>query len=358
MSDASENHSAGDDSEYASDSQVESGSEGSRKSPAHTTWEFSGTFAVKCPDDDQPALSAEEVTSQSAVYFQAMFLDRAEAKQYLGPRFVHYMLALFDRSSVHRPASYEDKFHVYLIPIRGYLECKRTTVRKLFGWMQQDLFRDVKWSAIPSQLPAHQPYLNDMSEIENAHSPWGKFFSAGRNSSPALRGKVWAFTGKLKCELGDDLDGVERIAKIKDIFRAKYMSDDSHERQRPHQVKNVLILCDALNVMKSNGSTTFMELRGYIQSKSARLSLWKAWLPPDDFEWRRVQGPLNRDSQFLADTSELRPSADAGSSNRAASPWILLLSEGKGDMLKSPRSASSSRSAKKVSRNTLLLHRR
>ena len=147
-----------------------------------------------------------------------------------------------------------------------------------------------------------------------------------------------------------------RIAKIKDHFGAKYLSDDSHERQRPHQIKNMLVLCDALNLMESSGVTTnIIKLRGYIQSRNTGLSLWKAWLPPEDFEWRRVHGRLHQDPQFQADTSYLSPTADAGSSNRAASPWIFLFSLGEGDLLKSARKESSSCGVKKVSGDSRLL---
>ena len=64
----------------------------SRKTPDGSRWSFSATFIVQF----QTILSAEEVTTKSAEVFQHAFLDREEAKEFLGPRFVKYMLVLFD----------------------------------------------------------------------------------------------------------------------------------------------------------------------------------------------------------------------------------------------------------------------
>ena len=192
---------------------MESGEDGrvsprSRKCPAGCHWTFSAAFTV----ETQTSLSSDEVASNSAELFQHIFLEQDRATQYLGHRFVKFMIVFFDRSSIHSPVSHEDECYQYLIPVRGYLECKRTTVHKLYGWMSEKFIQDIKWSAIPCQLPEHQPYLDDMSRISDMRQPWGTLFRTGRNASPSYQGKVWAFTGQMICDIGDDADGAERIA--------------------------------------------------------------------------------------------------------------------------------------------------
>ena len=151
MSAESEDPSTGEDSGCDGGSPAGSEEDGrlsprSRKTPDGSRWSFSATFIVQF----QNILSAEEVTTKSAEVFQHAFLDREEAKEYLGPRFVKYMLVLFDSSCVQSPKSHEDNCHQYRIPIRGYLECKKTTIHKLYGWMPEEMILDVKWSASSS----------------------------------------------------------------------------------------------------------------------------------------------------------------------------------------------------------------
>ena len=144
MSDKSDEHSTRDESGSDCGSPVESAdsaedrrvSPRSRKCPAGSQWTFSAIFNIEITDD-RPSLPSDEVVSNALELFQHIFLECEEAKQYLGRRFVKFMTVLFDRSSIHNPVSHEDEFYQYRIPVRGYLECKRTTIHNLYGWMPE-----------------------------------------------------------------------------------------------------------------------------------------------------------------------------------------------------------------------------
>ena len=147
MSNESEDHSTRDESGSDCGSPVESAdsavdgrvSPRSRKCPAGCHWTFSAAFTV----ETQTSLSSDEVASNSAELFQDIFLEQDGAKQYLGHRFVKFMIVFFDRSSIHSPVSHEDECYQYLIPMRGYLS-KRTTIHNLYGWMPVKFIQDVK----------------------------------------------------------------------------------------------------------------------------------------------------------------------------------------------------------------------
>ena len=225
MSDKSDHHSTWDESGFDCGSPVEiadSAEDGrvsprSRKCPACSQWTFSAIFTVEITDD-WPSLPSDEIASNAAELFQHIFLECEEANQYLGRRFVKFMMVLFDTSSIHSPVSHEDECYQYQIPVRGYLECKQTTIHNLYGWMPEKLIWRVKWSAIPSLLSEHQPYLDDMSHVSDMRQPWGTLFRAGRNASPRCEGRVWVFTGQMICNIGDDADGTEKLRNLKIIF--------------------------------------------------------------------------------------------------------------------------------------------
>jgi len=76
-------------------------------------------------------------------------------------------------------------------------------------------------------------------------------------------------------------------------------------------------------------------------------------MPEPEFQWRLLRGGLSKDSAFqydaislLKDSVAMRCPAAAVSAN----PWVVLLTEGKGDLLESVQKSMSSQgaSAKKV----------
>ena len=134
-----------------------------------TVWSFEAIFRIQA---NIRTLSPEQLASLSAEYFQDRLIKSDAAKQFLGRHFLSYMFVVFQRSSVQHPAIQTDQ--IYQIPIRDYVECKKTSVDKLYGWMKEHV-TGLRWTAIGSGLHLHPQYV--ISQIVDARYLTNRRFS-------------------------------------------------------------------------------------------------------------------------------------------------------------------------------------
>ena len=124
-----------------------------------TKWAFTATFhfVVKLK------LSTESAVASAVKNFKAKL---AEANKHLGKRFLTYILVVYHRDSVQLLAQEEeaDDESLYSIPVRGYLECKLTTVEHLRAMMPEECFPDIQWTGLQTDLDENPQYLQDMSQ--------------------------------------------------------------------------------------------------------------------------------------------------------------------------------------------------
>jgi len=116
----------------------------------YTKWTFTATFHYV----DKSKLPSEQVVSSAVKDYKAMFAKCSEVIQRLGKRFLIYIFVVYQKDSAQSPANAGDDTdeRLYLIPIRGYLECKRTTVENLLAIMPEQYFPDIHCMGLQSDL--------------------------------------------------------------------------------------------------------------------------------------------------------------------------------------------------------------